>query len=150
MAAWRDRARVLLGETQVTAEIANAMSWSVAAFESSAGFQVSWKSSVEVAVEELCERLAPEHVMTVARSGEALIVRIHDPEGVETDSVTLETIDELSHAEALDRTARLAGGRALPLNLLNDGDDLHFVLLDAQHAERVVASLAEHGHIVTT
>jgi hypothetical protein len=109
--------------------VKDAVSFAEEAFDLEIAFQVSWKATPEGIMDELESRFAPEHYVDHELSERALTVTCESDHGQRRERVP----GRGANTDALIGTvARLVNLNALALLPLNDGDDLHYVFVDAE------------------
>lgn len=119
--------------------VTDARSFADAAFDLPCSFQVGWKSTLESLVEELEGRFAPAHYLDHENEKNSLVLWCEDAQGRRTRTVRLGST--AATVDLVAAVAELVGYKSIPLAPLNDGDDLHFLLVERSVAQRVQALL---------
>lgn len=131
---WRQAYRALPGSRAVVARgVKDARSFAAAAFGLPSALQVGWKGSIDGLLDELESRFAPHFYIAHQRKGGQLIVW-REEQGRKTRHILGKQADA---GIVVGTIAELVNLVALSLVPLNDGDDLHFIMVTLDTCTRL-------------
>ena len=134
-----DWPRALALLTATPSEPNSAMEFACAAFETAFSYQVSWRATGEAIVDNLCNRFATKHDVFYEMEGEDAVVHCESAPGQPT--VRLALVEQLGQDIVVASVAALIGLATLALEPLNDGDDLHFLLVTSELYEKLQSTV---------